>query len=93
MLKKVSALAFCTILVFGLTIEPTQANQTTNTPNATKQSKQQNSSAIRGNRNSKIYHLPRDCPSYSKIAPHNIVIFNSEAEAQAAGYRKARNCR
>jgi len=44
---------------------------------------------IKGNKNSKIYHLPgqRD---YDKISPKNVVYFNSEAEAQAAGYRVAK---
>ena len=46
---------------------------------------------IIGNRNSKIYHLP-NCPDYSKVAERNRVPFKTEAEAQAAGYRKARNC-
>lgn len=44
---------------------------------------------IKGNRNSKIYHLPGGA-SYNKISPKNIVYFNSEAEAQAAGYRRAK---
>jgi endonuclease YncB( thermonuclease family) len=46
---------------------------------------------IIGNRNSKIYHLP-NCPDYSKVSERNRVSFKTEAEAQAAGYRKARNC-
>src|SRR5262245_8550235 len=44
-----------------------------------------------GHRNSKIYHLP-NCPDYSKVSERNCVPFDSEAEAQAAGYRKAKNC-
>ena len=46
---------------------------------------------IIGNRNSKIYHLP-NCPDYSKVSERNRVLFKTEAESQAAGYRKARNC-
>jgi nuclease-like protein/metal binding Ada-like protein len=46
---------------------------------------------IFGNRNSKIYRLP-NCPDYSKVSERNRVPFKTEAEAQAAGYRKARNC-
>jgi len=46
---------------------------------------------IVGNRNSKIYHLP-NCPDYSKVSERNRVPFKTEAEAQAAGYRKAKNC-
>lgn len=49
--------------------------------------------AIRGNRNSKIYHLPSGCPSYERISAHNIVPFGSEAAAVRAGFRKAGNCR
>ena len=48
---------------------------------------------IRGNRNSKVYHLPIGCPSYDTIKHKNIVEFSSEAEAQAGGFRKAGNCR
>jgi hypothetical protein len=46
---------------------------------------------IIGNRNSQIYHL-RNCPDYSKVSERNRVPFKTEAEAQAAGYRKSRNC-
>jgi len=46
---------------------------------------------IAGNRSSKIYHLP-NCPDYSKVSERNRVLFKTEAEAQAAGYRKARDC-
>jgi type VI secretion system secreted protein VgrG len=46
-----------------------------------------------GNRNSHVYHLPQGCPSYNRVTAKNRVPFNSEAEAQAAGYRKAGNCR
>ncbi len=46
---------------------------------------------VRGNRSSKIYHVP-GCRNYDDIAMRNRVIFKTEAEAMAAGYRKARNC-
>lgn len=46
---------------------------------------------IIGNRNSKIYHLA-NCPDYNKVSEKNRVPFKTEAEAHAAGYRKARNC-
>jgi endonuclease YncB( thermonuclease family) len=49
------------------------------------------SGQIIGNRNSKIYHLP-NCPDYSKVSERNRMPFKTEAEARAAGYRKARNC-
>jgi endonuclease YncB( thermonuclease family) len=44
-----------------------------------------------GNRRSHIFHRP-DCPDYFKIAAHNRVPFASAADAEAAGYRQARNC-
>jgi hypothetical protein len=46
---------------------------------------------VRGNTRSKVYHFP-DCPGFNAMSPANIVTFASEAEAQQAGYRKARNC-
>lgn len=46
--------------------------------------------AIIGNVKSMIYHVPGG-RSYNQVSPRNQVIFNSEEEAQAAGYRKARN--
>jgi len=46
---------------------------------------------IIGNRRSHIYHRP-DCPGYSQVSLKNRVPFNSAAEAQAAGYRLAKNC-
>jgi hypothetical protein len=39
---------------------------------------------VRGNKHSKIYHLP-GCPGYGAMSPANIVTFTSEAEAQQAG--------
>ena len=46
---------------------------------------------VRGNKHSKVYHRPH-CPGYTTIAVQNRVAFASEADAQAAGYRKAGNC-
>lgn len=51
------------------------------------------SGPVRGNRNSKVYHLPRGCPGFDQIADHNRVPFPSPAAASAAGYRRAGNCR
>lgn len=44
---------------------------------------------IKGNRNTMIYHIPsgRD---YYKVSAHNIVWFETEDEAIAAGYRRAK---
>jgi deoxyribonuclease-1 len=47
---------------------------------------------IMGNRNSHVYHLPQGCPSYDKVASKNQIAFDTESDAQAAGYRKAGNC-
>lgn len=48
---------------------------------------------IIGNRNSKVYHLPSGCPSYGSVSEKNQRIFASEQAAQAAGFRRAGNCR
>lgn len=48
---------------------------------------------IIGNKNSHLYHLPVGCPSYDKVSPKNQVSFSSASEAEAAGFRKAGNCR
>lgn len=48
-------------------------------------------SPVIGNKNSKIYHLP-NCPGYDKVSEKNQVKFQSAAEAEAAGYRIAKNC-
>lgn len=44
---------------------------------------------IIGNKNSKIYHIPGSA-SYNKISPENRVYFDTEADAQKAGYRKTK---
>jgi deoxyribonuclease-1 len=61
-------------------------------PNSSHMSAAHNDGII-GNRHSHIYHLPQGCPSYHRVAAKNRVQFSSETEAQAAGYRKAGNCR
>ncbi|MNN57191.1 Nuclease NucM precursor [compost metagenome] len=48
---------------------------------------------IIGNRNSLVYHLALGCPGYGQVSEKNQVSFTSESEAQAAGYRKAGNCK
>ncbi|HEX8845423.1 MAG TPA: thermonuclease family protein [Pyrinomonadaceae bacterium] len=47
---------------------------------------------IVGNKNSKVYHAP-GCPGYTKVSEKNRVIFKSAAEAEAAGYKRAGNCK
>jgi len=46
---------------------------------------------IHGNTHSRIYHLP-GCPGSAGMQPMSLVTFGREAEAQQAGYRKAKNC-
>ncbi len=46
---------------------------------------------IIGNRSSHVYHLSV-CPGYLRVAERNRVTFKTEAEARAAGYRKAVDC-
>jgi hypothetical protein len=46
---------------------------------------------IHGNKHTKAYHLP-SCPGYTAMRQANLVLFVTEAEAQQAGYRKAKNC-
>lgn len=53
---------------------------------------QQISGVIIGNRNSKVYHLPQGCPSYSQVSERNSVPFDSTAAAEAAGFRRTGNC-
>lgn len=43
---------------------------------------------IKGNKNSKIYHVQGQ-NSYNKISVDNVIWFNTVAEAEAAGYRPA----
>src|SRR5262249_49747367 len=47
--------------------------------------------AVRGNRHSKVYRRT-SCTGYAEMSPASIVRFTSEAEAQQAGYRKAKDC-
>lgn len=47
---------------------------------------------VLGNRSSGIYHVRGICPGYEKIGQTNRVAFGSEAQAQAAGFRRAKNC-
>jgi hypothetical protein len=48
------------------------------------------SGVVRGNSESKIYHLP-GCPGSKSSRPTNVVAFANEAAARNAGYRKAKN--
>ncbi len=50
-------------------------------------------SMIIGNRKSQVYHLSQGCPGYEQVSAKNQITFDSESDAQAAGYRKAGNCK
>lgn len=69
------------------------AQYVTSQPHQTAQPADATAGPVIGNRNSKVYHLPVGCPSYSQVSEKNRVSFASEAEAEAAGYRRAGNCR
>lgn len=51
------------------------------------------SGPVRGNTRSHIYHLASGCPGYDKMSEKNRQEFATEAEAIAAGFQKAGNCR
>ena len=46
---------------------------------------------VHGNRNSKVYRIP-GCKGYADMNPASVVSFATEAEAQQAGYHKAKAC-
>lgn len=43
-------------------------------------------------KNGQVYHLPH-CSGAKRISPANKITFASKAEAEAAGYRPAANCK
>jgi deoxyribonuclease I len=51
----------------------------------------QASGDVHGNKNSKVYRVP-GCKGYASMRPASVVPFATEAEAQQAGYRKAKDC-
>jgi phosphatidylserine/phosphatidylglycerophosphate/cardiolipin synthase-like enzyme len=46
---------------------------------------------VHGNRHSKVYRVP-GCKGYAGMNPASVIAFATEAEAQQAGYRQAKNC-
>jgi endonuclease YncB( thermonuclease family)/methylphosphotriester-DNA--protein-cysteine methyltransferase len=73
-----------------------QAQKTENTPPAKSATAETTTStpagAIIGNKNSKIYHKP-GCAGYNSVSEKNRVFFKSTEEAEAAGYKRAGNCK
>lgn len=53
---------------------------------------EQGMSGVRGNQNSKKYHLPH-CPGFIQIKAENVIEFASEQQALQAGFVRAGNCR
>lgn len=51
----------------------------------------ENQGKLVGSKNSDKYHLP-ECAGAKKIKPENQIWFQSEEEAQKAGYKPAGNC-
>lgn len=49
----------------------------------------QSEKLIKGNQRSMIYHMP-DGRDYDKVADHNVIWFANEEDAQAAGFRRAK---
>jgi endonuclease YncB( thermonuclease family) len=46
---------------------------------------------VHGNRHSKVYRVP-GCKGYTGMNPASVMPFATEAEAQQAGYRRAKDC-
>jgi deoxyribonuclease-1 len=70
------------------------SNQNTVQPSPSNQSAQatpETDLKIKGNKQSRIYHLPR-CPNYNDIAERNIIWFKTKEEAEARKFRMAKNC-
>ena len=61
----------------------------TNKDSRKKDEKIDESYLIKGNKNSKVYHLP-EWPSYDTVKDKNAVYFENEKEAKEAGFRPAR---
>jgi deoxyribonuclease I len=46
---------------------------------------------VHGNRRSKVYRVPH-CKGYASMTPASVTPVATEAAAQQAGYRKAKDC-
>ena len=73
--------------------ETPQAEKSKTTPTPTESAAEAATSGeVVGNKNSKIYHNP-GCPGYKSVSEKNRVFFKTAAEAEAAGYKRAKNCK
>jgi hypothetical protein len=82
----------CFAILLPLSLEASQKRHTSKPRDkASAKERLQAEKPILGNKKSRIYHRP-DCPNYNEIAEKNKVEFRSVIEAEAAGYRLAKNC-
>mgnify|MGYP004702855981 CR=1 FL=1 len=72
--------------------DPNQTRLNNPSSNVTSQPNQQNmQNQVLGNKNSQLYHLSH-CPGFSQVKASNQRWFDNEAQAQQAGFRRAKNC-
>lgn len=74
-----------------IAVEANQDKPKTNAQEATVIKAKLVSGTVVASKSGTKYHLP-DCPGAKQIKPANLISFESEAEAKAAGYSKASNC-
>ncbi len=90
----VGSFALASVVAAGSFFYGIKSAPATTQQNFAAQTEQQSSGVdlkIKGNRNSKIYHL-RGCPNYDDLKEKNVIWFKTKEEATSAGYRMARNC-
>ena len=82
---------YCYNVQPGVTIDYATGNNALSTDAASPDTAQSGDTEveIRGNSRSKIYHCPGQAAYDDMASSKNLVIFHSEQEAQAAGYRRA----
>jgi hypothetical protein len=93
--KKIIAYAGCAVLFIACVVCAVilgfRSGDQPKTLVQTAQAEQTVDLKIKGNKKSRIYHM-KGCPNYDDISERNIVWFKTKAEAEAAGYRMAKNC-
>lgn len=75
--------------VTSATSEVKRSNPTTSTATSTAPSE---STYYVASRNGEVYHLPH-CSGAKRISEANMITFKTKAEAEAAGFRPAANCK
>lgn len=71
-------------------IPPQNTNQVVS-KESTSTNKSKEELKIKGNKKSRIYHLPY-CKNYNDISDKNVIWFSTVDEAKAMGFRMAKNC-